>query len=59
MEMSRALLVTDDKYDVDLFLELVAVPRVFLPHSQTLNCNFQGRFLFDTDEDKQELQTWG
>ena len=60
-DVSGALLVTDDKYDVDLFLGIGGGPEGVLAASalDAFNCNFQGRFLFDTDEDKQRASNMG
>ena len=53
-DVSGALLVTDDKYDVDIFLGIGGGPEGVLAASalDAFNCIFQGRFLFDTEEDK-------
>tara|TARA_B100001057_G_scaffold391540_1_gene399780 strand:- start:1761 stop:2702 length:942 start_codon:yes stop_codon:yes gene_type:complete len=53
-DVSGALLVTDDKYKVDLFLGIGGGPEGVLAASalDTFECFFQGRFLFKTDTDK-------
>ena len=53
-DVSGALLVTDDKYDVDIFLGTGGGPEGVLAAAalDSFNCYFQGRFLFSTDEDK-------
>jgi fructose-1,6-bisphosphatase II / sedoheptulose-1,7-bisphosphatase len=53
-DVSGALLVTDKKYGVDLFLGIGGGPEGVLAASalDAFNCNFQGRFLFETDKDK-------
>ena len=53
-DVSGALLVTDDKYNVDIFLGIGGGPEGVLASAalDTFNCSFQGRFLFDTVEDK-------
>ena len=53
-DVSGALLVTDDKYNVDIFLGIGGGPEGVLASAalDTFNCIFQGRFLFDTVEDK-------
>ena len=53
-DVSGALLVTNDKYGVDIFLGIGGGPEGVLASAalDTFNCNFQGRFLFDTQEDK-------
>ena len=56
-----ALLVTDDKYGVDIFLGTGGGPEGVLAAAalDTFNCNFQGRFLFVTDEDKIRAKKMG
>ena len=53
-DVSGALLVTDDKYHVDIFLGIGGGPEGVLAAAalDTFNCFFQGRFLFDTEKDK-------
>ena len=53
-DVSGALLVADDKYGVDIFLGIGGGPEGVLSAAalDTFNCTFQGRFLFETDEDK-------
>tara|TARA_B100001057_G_scaffold368402_1_gene371902 strand:- start:90 stop:1031 length:942 start_codon:yes stop_codon:yes gene_type:complete len=53
-DVSGALLVTDDKYKVDIFLGIGGGPEGVLAAAalDTFGCGFQGRFLFDTKEDK-------
>ena len=53
-DISGALLVTDDKYGVDIFLGTGGGPEGVLAAAalDAFNCGFQGRFLFDTKEDK-------
>lgn len=53
-DVSGALLVTEDKYNVDIFLGIGGGPEGVLAAAalDAYNCNFQGRFLFETDEDK-------
>ena len=53
-DVSGALLVTDKKYGVDLFLGIGGGPEGVLAASalDAFNCNFQGRFLFDTEGEK-------
>ena len=52
-DVSGALLVTEEKYNVDIFLGTGGGPEGVLAAAalDTYNCNFQGRFLFKTDED--------
>ena len=49
-----ALYVSDSKYKVDIFLGIGGGPEGVLAAAalDAYNCNFQGRFLFETDEDK-------
>ncbi len=60
-DISGALLVSDKKYNVDIFLGIGGGPEGVLAASalDTFNCYFQGRFLFDTDKDKQRAHTMG
>ena len=53
-DVSGALLVTDDKYNVDIFLGIGGGPEGVLAAAalDTFKCFFQGRFLFDTNKDK-------
>ena len=53
-DVSGALLVTDDIYNVDIFLGIGGGPEGVLASAalDTFNCYFQGRFLFDTEIDK-------
>ena len=52
-DVSGALLVTEEKYNVDIFLGIGGGPEGVLAASalDAFNCNFQGRFLFKTEED--------
>ena len=52
-DVSGALLVTDDKYNVDIFLGIGGGPEGVLAAAalDAFDCNFQGRFLFNTDND--------
>ena len=60
-DVSGALLVTDDKYSVDIFLGIGGGPEGVLAASalDTCNCSFQGRFLFSSDEDKNRAKSMG
>ena len=60
-DVSGALLVTDKKYDVDLFLGIGGGPEGVLAASalDAFNCKFQGRFLFKTDSDKNRAKKMG
>ena len=60
-DVSGALLVTDKKYNVDIFLGIGGGPEGVLAAAalDTYDCNFQGRFLFETDEDKVRAKKMG
>ncbi len=60
-DISGALLVTDEKYDVDIFLGIGGSPEGVLAASalNSFNCIFQGRFLFDTEVDKLRASKMG
>ena len=60
-DVSGALLVTDEKYNVDLFLGVGGGPEGVLASAalDTFNCFFQGRFLFDTKEDMMRANKMG
>ena len=52
-DVSGALMVTNDKYDVDIFLGIGGGPEGVLAASaiDAYGCKFQGRFLFNNDKD--------
>ena len=52
-DVSGALMVTDDKYNVDIFLGIGGGPEGVLAASaiDAYKCKFQGRFIFDNDKD--------
>ena len=60
-DVTGALLVTDEKYDVDIFLGIGGGPEGVLAASalDAFNCKFQGRFLFKTDIDKKRAKDMG
>ena len=60
-DVSGALLVVDDKYGVDIFLGTGGGPEGVLAAAalDAYDCNFQGRFLFHTDEDKIRAKKMG
>ena len=60
-DVSGALLVTDEKYNVDIFLGIGGGPEGVLAAAalDAFNCNFQGRFLFETNEDKLRAKKMG
>jgi len=60
-DISGALLVTEEKHNVDLFLGTGGGPEGVLAASalDTYGCGFQGRFKFDTDELKKRANKMG
>ena len=60
-DVSGALLVAEEKYTVDIFLGIGGGPEGVLAAAalDVYNCNFQGRFLFETDEDKERAKKMG
>tara|TARA_B100000674_G_scaffold125435_1_gene96404 strand:+ start:136 stop:1080 length:945 start_codon:yes stop_codon:yes gene_type:complete len=60
-DVSGALLVTDDKYNVDIFLGTGGGPEGVLAATaiDTFECSFQGRFLFVSDVDKNRAKEMG
>ena len=60
-DISGALMVTDKKYDVDIFLGTGGGPEGVLAASalDAFNCNFQGRFIFSSEEDKLRAKKMG
>ena len=60
-DVSGALLVTDEKYGVDIFLGIGGGPEGVLAASalDSFNCIFQGRFLFNTEKDKIRAKKMG
>ena len=60
-DVSGALLVTDNKYNVDLFLGIGGGPEGVLAASalDAYKCKFQGRFLFNTDNDIKRAEQMG
>ena len=60
-DVSGALLVTDEKYNVDIFLGIGGGPEGVLASSalDAFNCKFQARFLFKTDSDKLRAKQMG
>tara|TARA_B100001250_G_C19749614_1_gene767073 strand:- start:36 stop:980 length:945 start_codon:yes stop_codon:yes gene_type:complete len=52
-DVSGALFVTDEKYKIDLFIGIGGGPEGVLAASalDAYNCKFQGRFLFNAEED--------
>ena len=60
-DVSGALLVTDQKYNVDIFLGIGGGPEGVLAATalDAFNCSFQGRFLFESNEDKIRAKKMG
>ena len=60
-DVTGALLVTEDKYDVDIFLGIGGGPEGVLAASalDAFNCKFQGRFLFKSDKEKKRAKNMG
>ena len=60
-DVSGAILVTDNKYNVDIFLGIGGGPEGVLAASalDAFGCSFQGRFLFETDKDKSRAKKMG
>ena len=56
-----ALFVSDPKYDVDIFLGIGGGPEGVLAASalDAYDCHFQGRFIFDNDNDIKEAKKMG
>ncbi|MDC0393969.1 class II fructose-bisphosphatase [Candidatus Pelagibacter sp.] len=60
-DVSGALLVTDEKYCVDIFLGVGGGPEGVLAASalDTYDCFFQGKFIFDNEQDKIRAKQMG
>ena len=60
-DVAGAILVTKKDFDVDLFLGIGGGPEGVLAASalDTFGCFFQGRFIFDNDEDKKRAKVMG
>ena len=60
-DVSGALMVTDDKYNVDIFLGIGGGPEGVLAASaiDAYGCKFQGRFLFENDIDISRAKKMG
>ena len=60
-DICGALLVTDNKYNVDLFLGIGGGPEGVISAAalDAYGCKFQGRFLFATDQDKSRANKMG
>ncbi len=60
-DVSGALMVTDEKYNVDIFLGIGGGPEGVLAAAalDAFDCNFQCRFLFNTNNDKLRAKKMG
>ena len=60
-DVSGALMVTNKKFDVDIFLGIGGGPEGVLAASaiDTMGCKFQGRFIFENDRDKDRANRMG
>tara|TARA_Y100001970_G_C14240161_1_gene864404 strand:- start:1785 stop:2732 length:948 start_codon:yes stop_codon:yes gene_type:complete len=60
-DVTGALLVSDEKYEVDIFLGIGGGPEGVIAASalDAMNCNFQGRFIFETEKDKHRAKQMG
>ena len=60
-DVSGALMITDDKYNVDIFLGIGGGPEGVLAASaiDAYECKFQGRFLFNNDKDISRAKKMG
>ena len=60
-DVSGALYVTDDKFNVDMFVGIGGGPEGVIAASalDASNCFFQGRFIFDNDEDIKRAKQMG
>ena len=60
-DICGALLVTDSKYNIDLFLGIGGGPEGVISAAalDAYGCKFQGRFLFSTDQDKARAKKMG
>jgi len=60
-DVSGALLVSDKKYNVDIFVGIGGGPEGVIAAAalDAMNCNFQGRFIFEKDKDKVRAKQMG
>ena len=60
-DVAGALLVTEEKYNVDIFMGIGGGPEGVLAASalDAYECSFQGRFLFETNKDKERAKKMG
>ena len=60
-DVSGAILVTNETYNIDIFLGIGGGPEGVLAACalDAFNCHFQGRFIFETDTDKKRAKEMG
>ena len=60
-DVAGALMVIDEKYSVDIFLGIGGGPEGVLAAAalDAYNCHFQGRFIFNTDKEKDRAKKMG
>ena len=60
-DIAGALMVIDKKYSVDIFLGIGGGPEGVLAATalDAFDCNFQGRFLFESNKDKERAKNMG
>ncbi len=60
-DVAGAIMVSDSKYNVDIFVGIGGGPEGVIAASalDAMNCNFQGRFIFETDADKTRAKKMG
>ena len=60
-DVSGALMIIDKKYSVDIFLGIGGGPEGVLAAAalDAYNCHFQGRFIFNTDKEKDRAKKMG
>ena len=60
-DIAGALMVIDEKYSVDIFLGIGGGPEGVLAAAalDAFDCNFQGRFLFESNKDKERAKKMG
>ena len=60
-DVAGALMIIDEKYSVDIFLGIGGGPEGVLAAAalDAYNCHFQGRFIFNTDKEKDRAMKMG
>ena len=60
-DICGALMITDNKYNIDLFLGIGGGPEGVICASalDAFGCKFQGRFIFETEQDKYRAKKMG